>query len=57
MNRKALAGRLEELLTARPGLEWLEAFRAAKIPCGPIYNYAEVFADPQVQARGHGPHA
>lgn len=49
-NRKVLAGRLEELLTARPGLEWLEAFRAAKIPCGPIYNYAEVFADPQVQA-------
>jgi CoA:oxalate CoA-transferase len=49
-NRKALARRLEELLTGRPGLEWLEAFRAVKIPCGPIYNYAEVFADPQVAA-------
>lgn len=50
INRKALALRLEKLLTARPGLEWLEAFRTAKIPCGPIYNYAEVFTDPQVQA-------
>ncbi|MGX1163593.1 crotonobetainyl-CoA:carnitine CoA-transferase CaiB-like acyl-CoA transferase [Arthrobacter sp. SLBN-100] len=50
INRQALAGRLEDLLKKRPGLEWLEAFRAAKIPCGPIYNYAEVFADPQVQA-------
>jgi crotonobetainyl-CoA:carnitine CoA-transferase CaiB-like acyl-CoA transferase len=49
-NRAALAVRLEELLTARPGLEWLEAFRAAKIPCGPIYNYAEAFADPQIEA-------
>lgn len=49
-NRKTLARRLEELLTERPGLDWLEAFRAAKIPCGPIYNYAEVFADPQVKA-------
>jgi crotonobetainyl-CoA:carnitine CoA-transferase CaiB-like acyl-CoA transferase len=50
INRTALARRLEELLKDRPGLEWLEAFRAAKIPCGPIYNYAEVFADPQVVA-------
>jgi crotonobetainyl-CoA:carnitine CoA-transferase CaiB-like acyl-CoA transferase len=49
-NRRALAERLEDLLKKRPGLEWLEAFRAAKIPCGPIYNYAEVFADPQVAA-------
>jgi CoA:oxalate CoA-transferase len=49
-NRAALTVRLEELLTARPGMEWLDAFRAAKIPCGPIYNYAEAFADPQVEA-------
>lgn len=50
VNRTALAGRLEELLARRPGLEWLDAFRAVKIPCGPIYNYAEAFADPQVTA-------
>lgn len=49
-NRKVLARRLEELLKSRSGLDWLESFRAAKIPCGPIYNYAEVFADPQVVA-------
>lgn len=49
-NRKELGRRLEELLAAHGGLEWLAALRAAKIPCGPIYNYAEAFADPQVQA-------
>lgn len=50
INRKELAERLEALLDARPGLEWLDELRAAKIPCGPIHNFAQVFADPQVKA-------
>ena len=32
--------------------DWLEALEAAKVPCGPINDLAEVFADPQVRARG-----
>lgn len=32
--------------------EWLSALEAAQVPCGSINNLAEVFADPQVQARG-----
>lgn len=31
---------------------WLECFEASGIPCGPINNYQEVFADPQVRSRG-----
>jgi CoA:oxalate CoA-transferase len=48
--RDALTARLEGLLASRTGTEWVGLFRAAKIPSGPIYNYREVFDDPQVQA-------
>jgi CoA:oxalate CoA-transferase len=50
VNRKALAAHLETLLATRPGLDWLDDLRDAKIPCGPIHNFAQVFVDPQVQA-------
>ncbi|GAA1365219.1 hypothetical protein GCM10009596_28800 [Arthrobacter rhombi] len=49
-HRKQLGVRLEVLLAAHTGEEWLAKFRAAKIPCGPIYTYAQAFADPQVHA-------
>jgi CoA:oxalate CoA-transferase len=48
-NRDALTARLELALSERPGLEWVEALRNARIPTGPIYNYQQVFEDPQVQ--------
>ena len=48
-NRDALTVRLELALAGRPGLEWVEALRNARIPTGPIYNYQQVFEDPQVQ--------
>jgi len=35
----------------QPRAHWLAAFEANDIPCGPINDYAQVFADPQVQAR------
>jgi len=37
---------------ARPRAHWLTLFEQNGLPCGPINTYAEVFADPQVQARG-----
>lgn len=49
-HRAELTRLIEERLTRRPGLEWIEALRAAGIPTGPIYTYAQAFADPQVQA-------
>lgn len=30
---------------------WLERLRAARIPCGPVNNFAQALADSQVQAR------
>ncbi|MFP3925675.1 MULTISPECIES: CaiB/BaiF CoA transferase family protein [Pseudomonas] len=40
--------------------EWVMALEGAGVPCGPINDVAQVFADPQVQFRGlqvHLPHA
>ncbi|MBA1148331.1 CoA transferase [Ectothiorhodospiraceae bacterium WFHF3C12] len=51
-NRDALIARIEERLRARDRAEWLEALQAVGVPCGPINDVGEVFADPQVQARG-----
>jgi crotonobetainyl-CoA:carnitine CoA-transferase CaiB-like acyl-CoA transferase len=50
-NRVALAERIESVLRDRPRAHWLELFEANDFPCGPINDYAAVFADPQVQAR------
>ena len=35
-----------------PRAHWLARLDAAGVPCGPINDYAETFADPQVRARG-----
>lgn len=48
-HRAELKERLEVLLAAKPGTEWVEIFRAGRIPTGPIYNYAQVFEDAQVK--------
>jgi crotonobetainyl-CoA:carnitine CoA-transferase CaiB-like acyl-CoA transferase len=49
-HREELTALIEDRLQHRPGLEWIEEFRAAGIPTGPIYTYAQAFEDPQVQA-------
>lgn len=49
-NRDALTEQIEERLSAKPGMEWVEVLREAGVPTGPIYTYEQVFADPQVQA-------
>jgi crotonobetainyl-CoA:carnitine CoA-transferase CaiB-like acyl-CoA transferase len=50
-NHAALASRIEQITTTGTRQEWLERFERAGIPCGPINNYAEAFADPQIRAR------
>jgi formyl-CoA transferase len=43
---------LVESVTARePRAHWLERLEAGGVPCGPINDYAEAFADPHVRAR------
>lgn len=51
-HRAVLVPLLAEIMRTRPRADWLSALEAAKVPCGPINDLAEVFADPQVQARG-----
>ncbi len=36
----------------KPTAHWVEVLEAAGVPCGPVYNYAQMFADPQVRHRG-----
>jgi crotonobetainyl-CoA:carnitine CoA-transferase CaiB-like acyl-CoA transferase len=50
-NREALAARIESITVTRPRAHWLALLEANDIPCGPINDYAQVFADPQVLAR------
>ena len=51
-HRAALAERIESITAERPCGHWLALFDASEIPCGSINDYAQVFADPQVVARG-----
>ena len=48
-NRAALNAILNESLSKRKSAEWVELLNRAGVPCGPIYNVDQVFADPQVQ--------
>ena len=50
-NREALASAIEEVMSTATRASWLARFEAAGIPSGPINDYAQVFADPQVAAR------
>jgi len=50
-NRDLLVPKLSLLMKARPRANWLAALEAAKVPCGAINNFQEVFDDPQVLAR------
>ena len=50
-HRAQLVPMLESLMKSRSKADWLAALERAKLPCGPINNLAEVFADPQVQHR------
>jgi crotonobetainyl-CoA:carnitine CoA-transferase CaiB-like acyl-CoA transferase len=51
-HREQLVPVLAELMRQRAKADWLAALEAAQVPCGPINDLAEVFADPQVRARG-----
>jgi len=50
-HREALAARIESITATQPRAHWLSLLEANDIPCGPINDYAQVFADPQVLAR------
>jgi crotonobetainyl-CoA:carnitine CoA-transferase CaiB-like acyl-CoA transferase len=52
-NRAALEDAMNAVLTTKTtDPHWVEVLDAAGVPCGPVYNYAQMFADPQVRHRG-----
>ena len=50
-NRAKLVPMLQEYFLTRPVADWVEDLQEANVPCGPINDLADVFADPQVLAR------
>jgi len=50
-NRQPLIERIEAITTSESRSHWLSLFETAGIPCGPINNYEQAFADPQIRAR------
>jgi len=50
-NREALSAEIEEVLSEGNVEQWVERLNAVGVPCGPVLDLAQVFADPQVLAR------
>ena len=51
-NRDVLVPLVADAMKMRTQRAWLDALEALGLPCGPINRLDQVFADPQVAARG-----
>ena len=51
-HRAELIPLLRQTTVMRTTAEWVSALEQADVPCGPVNQLDQVFADPQVQARG-----
>jgi len=51
-NRVELMPVIKGQIKQRTTVEWITLLEQEGVPCGPINNIAEVFANPQVQSRG-----
>jgi crotonobetainyl-CoA:carnitine CoA-transferase CaiB-like acyl-CoA transferase len=51
-NRDVLVPLLADMVRKRPRDEWIALLEAVGVPCGPINDLDEVFANEQVRARG-----
>lgn len=52
VHRQALTDALAIIMRTRTTTDWVTALEAADVPCGPINALDQVYADPQVVARG-----
>lgn len=50
-NRQALIAQMKAFTVTRSTQEWIADLEAVGVPCGPINNLEQVFADPHVKAR------
>jgi crotonobetainyl-CoA:carnitine CoA-transferase CaiB-like acyl-CoA transferase len=51
-HRDILVPVIQDIIKQRPQLFWIEGLKPLGVPCGPINSLDQVFADPQVTARG-----
>jgi formyl-CoA transferase len=51
-NRDKLNAEIDNVTATKTSAEWVEVFNKAGVPCGPIYNIDQMFADPQVMHLG-----
>lgn len=51
-NRAVLIPLIRQATVFKTTAEWVAQLERAGVPCGPINDLSQVFADPQVQARG-----
>ncbi|MFJ2334291.1 CaiB/BaiF CoA transferase family protein [Pseudomonas helleri] len=51
-NRAVLVPLIRQATVFKTTAQWVEQLEAVGVPCGPINELAQVFADPQVRARG-----
>jgi crotonobetainyl-CoA:carnitine CoA-transferase CaiB-like acyl-CoA transferase len=51
-NRETLVPMLREITLSKPRNHWLSGLEKLGVPCGPVNDIDQVFADPQVLARG-----
>lgn len=51
-HRAELIPLLRQATVFKTTAQWIESLEKAGVPCGPINDLQQVFADPQVQARG-----
>jgi crotonobetainyl-CoA:carnitine CoA-transferase CaiB-like acyl-CoA transferase len=51
-NRDKLNAEIANVTATKTSAEWVEVFNKAGVPCGPIYNIDQMFADPQVKHLG-----
>ena len=49
-NKEVMNGMIATALMAKTTAEWFQLLVEAALPCGPVYNIREAFADPQVEA-------
>ncbi len=50
-SRSVLVPYLQQVFLTKPVAQWVEILQKVSVPCGPINDLADVFADPQIEAR------
>ncbi|MPY68948.1 MAG: CoA transferase [Alphaproteobacteria bacterium] len=51
-NREVLIPIIQDFLKQRPAAEWIAAFETVGVPCGPINDLGQAFAEEQIVHRG-----